>query len=60
MNILRADIGELNRSSYGFLVVELGGATGVIEQSIGFLEAHGAVVTQIDPWSEAETTGRPQ
>jgi D-methionine transport system ATP-binding protein len=60
VNILRADIGELNRSSYGFLVVELGGATGVIEQSIGFLEAHGAVVTQIDPWSEAETTGRPQ
>jgi D-methionine transport system ATP-binding protein len=58
MNILRADIGKLNRSAYGFLVIELGGTTGTVEQSIGFLEAHGAVVTQIDPWSEAEIVGR--
>ncbi|WP_263378194.1 methionine ABC transporter ATP-binding protein [Granulicella paludicola] len=59
VNILRADIGELNRSAYGFLVVELGGTTETLEQSIGFLEAHGAIVTHIDPWSEAETEGSP-
>ncbi len=60
LNILRADIGELNRSAYGFLLVELGGTTGTVEQSIGFLEAHGAVVTPVNPWSETETTGRPE
>jgi len=60
VNILRADIGALNRSTYGFLVVELSGAIGTLEQSIGFLEVHGAVVTQIDPWSESETNGRPE
>jgi D-methionine transport system ATP-binding protein len=60
INILRADIGQLNRSAYGFLLVEFGGTTGSLEQSIGFLEAHGVVVTQIDPWSEAETTRRPE
>jgi D-methionine transport system ATP-binding protein len=60
MDILRADIGELNRSAYGFLVVELGGTREILEQGIGFLKAHGAVVTQIDPWSEAETIGRPE
>ena len=60
MNILRADIGALNRSTYGLLIVELRGAPGTLEQSIGFLEAHGAVVTQIDPWSEAERNGRPE
>jgi D-methionine transport system ATP-binding protein len=60
LNILRADVGALNRSAYGFLLVELGGKPGTLEQSVGFLEAHGAVVTQIDPWSEAETNGRPE
>lgn len=59
LNILRADIGELNRSAYGFLLVELGGETGTLEQSIHFLEAHGASVTRIDPWTEAEANGRP-
>ena len=54
VNILRADVGELNHSAYGFLLVELSGTSEALEQSIQFLEAQGAVVTQIDPWSEAE------
>ena len=60
VNILRADIGALNRSTYGLLIIELRGAPGTLEQSIGFLEAHGAIVTQIDPWSEAEAKERSE
>jgi D-methionine transport system ATP-binding protein len=60
VNILRADIGALNRSTYGLLIIELHGAPGTLEQSIAFLEAHGAIVTQIDPWAEAETKERPE
>ncbi len=60
LDILRADIGELNQSTYGFLLVELGGHSDTQERSIGFLEAHGAIVKRIDSWSQAQRDGRPE
>jgi D-methionine transport system ATP-binding protein len=53
ITILRAEIGKLNRSSYGFLLVEISGDPGVLEQAQRILIEREAVVTVIDPWSVA-------
>ncbi|MCU1320562.1 MAG: Methionine import ATP-binding protein MetN [Acidobacteriaceae bacterium] len=53
ITILRAEIGKLNRSAYGFLLVEVTGERGVQEQAKRMLIERGAVVTVIDPWSVA-------
>ena len=53
ISTLRAEIGKLNRSAYGFLLVEISGDPVVLERAQRMLIERGAAVTVIDPWSVA-------
>jgi D-methionine transport system ATP-binding protein len=53
VTILRAEIGKLNRSAYGFLLIEISGDSASREQARQMLSDRGAVVTAVDPWNVA-------
>jgi len=53
ISILRAEIGKLNRSAYGFLLVEISGPSASLIRSQQLLAERGAVVTPVDPWNSA-------
>jgi D-methionine transport system ATP-binding protein len=53
ISILRAEIGKLNRSAYGFLLVEISGSSASLIRAQQLLAERGAVVTPVDPWNSA-------
>jgi D-methionine transport system ATP-binding protein len=53
ITILRAEIGKLNGSAYGFLLVEISGPPESLNKAQQLLAERGAVVTLIDPWDVA-------